>query len=118
MSVTLLPLHIVEEGEVLIVTVGSEFTVTVLVAVFVQPIAFVPVTVYVVFAVGLTVMAAVVCPPGDHIYVDAPDAVSVALAPIHIVDDGLAAIETVGVETVIKRVAVFVQPSALVPVTV
>ena len=65
-SVALLPLHIVEEGETLMLTVGRELTVTVLVAAFVQPSAFVPVTVYEVVVVGLIEIAAVVCPPGAH----------------------------------------------------
>jgi hypothetical protein len=54
----------VAEGLTLTVTVGKEI-VTNCMAVLVQPIALVPVTVYVVFAVGLTAMLAVVC-PDDH----------------------------------------------------
>ena len=44
MSVVLLPLHIVAEVGVIFI-VGAEFTVTVTVAVFVQPFPSVPVTV-------------------------------------------------------------------------
>lgn len=44
------------------VTVGNGFTVTVAVVLAVQPAARVTVTVYVVVATGLTVMAAVVAP--------------------------------------------------------
>ena len=44
------------------VTVGNALTVIVLVAVFVQPAAFVPVTVYVVVAVG-TKLIPLVTPP-------------------------------------------------------
>ena len=66
LRVALLPLQIVEEGETLMLTVGRKLTVTVLVAAFVHPSAFVPVTVYEVVVVGFIEMAAVVCPPGDH----------------------------------------------------
>lgn len=41
-----------------------------------------------------------------------------ALEPLHIVADGLTLIATVGDETVIGNVVVFVQPLAFVPVTV
>ena len=51
-SVELLPLQI-ETGGTLII--GCEFTVTITEVVFVQPFAFVPFTVYVVVAIGLTV---------------------------------------------------------------
>jgi hypothetical protein len=50
----------VDEG--LIETVGALFTVTVAEAVPEPPLPFVPVTVYVAVAVGLTVMLAVVSP--------------------------------------------------------
>jgi hypothetical protein len=50
--------------------------------------------------------------------VEAPNAVSVAVGPLHIVDEGLTLIATVSVDIVIKPVAVLVQPLALVPVTV
>jgi hypothetical protein len=58
----LLPLQIVvEAGEM--VMVGREVTVTVAMALTLQP-AVVPTTVYAVVVVGDTVMAAVVAPPG------------------------------------------------------
>ena len=60
--VTLFPVHIVADGFAVIIGDGGILTVTVLVAAFVQPMAFVPVTVYVTVAVGLSVMLAVVCP--------------------------------------------------------
>ncbi len=53
-----LPVQIVPFPE--IETEGTEFTVTILVAVFVQPLAKAPTTVYVVFVVGLTLILAVV----------------------------------------------------------
>ena len=59
-SVLVCPLHIVVG---LTVMVGLGFTVTVTVGVLVQPLAFVPVTVYVVLTVGLTVIIAPVDPP-------------------------------------------------------
>jgi hypothetical protein len=51
-SVILLPLQIVVDGETEIVGVGTGFTVTVLVAVATHPADVVPVNVYVVLAVG------------------------------------------------------------------
>jgi hypothetical protein len=63
-------------------------------------------------------MLAVVC-PDDHRYVEVPDAISVALDPLHMVDNGVALMLVVGnAFTVIPWVAVDVQPLALVPVTV
>ena len=61
------PLQIVA-GEALAVMVADEFTVTVTEAVLVQPKAELPVTVYVVVTIGLTV-----ADPLLHVYVDAPD---------------------------------------------
>ena len=55
------PTHI-EEGEAVAVTLGKVPTDTVTVAVPEHPLAFVPVTEYVVVDVGLTVMLAVVWP--------------------------------------------------------
>ena len=98
-------------------TVGSAFTVTVRLAVFWQPVAAVPVTVYVPLL--LTVIAAVVCPPGLHRYVFAPLAVSVTLPPAQNVVGPPGVILTVGSAfTVTVRLAVFWQPVAAVPVTV
>jgi len=55
------PLHIAD-GLAIAVTDGNEFTVTLTVAVPVHPAALVPVTVYVVVALGVTVMLAVLPP--------------------------------------------------------
>ena len=74
------PLHIEVE---LAVTLGTVFTVTVEVDVFVQPL-LVPVTVYMVVDVGLTVSAAVDAPVFQEQLV-APLAVTVADCPLHIV---------------------------------
>jgi hypothetical protein len=61
--VTLLPVQmLVLEAEM--VTVGEGFTVMVRVAVFVHPLAEVPVTVYVVVVVGETVTVVPVSEPG------------------------------------------------------
>jgi hypothetical protein len=69
-----------------IVTVMDEFTVTVTVAVAVQPAALVPVTVYVVVTVGdaFTVGPEVALRPvaGDQLYVFAPLAVRFTLPPV------------------------------------
>ena len=80
------PLHIVtfEPG----VMVGVAFTLTVFVAVFTQPLAFVPVTVYVTVVVGDAVTLAPVVADnavlGAQEYVTPPDAVIVVELPEHI----------------------------------
>jgi hypothetical protein len=64
-------------------------------------------------------MLAVVCPPGDQLYVGAPDALRVTLLPLHIVEERLVVMVTVGLAfTVTIAVWVLVHPMALVPVTV
>jgi hypothetical protein len=93
-----------------------------LVAWSVQPLASVPVTVYVVVAVGLavTVTPVVADSPvaGDHTYVVAPVAVIVFDEPIHIEPVGLTVVVTVGrLLTVMVRVASSLQP-LVVPVAV
>jgi hypothetical protein len=97
-SVVLLPVHI-EGAEGLIVTTGKGLTVTVTVAVLVQPAALVPVTVYVVVAVGdaVTVVPVVELKPveGVQLYVEAPLAVRFVLCPVHIAT-GLGVMVTVG----------------------
>jgi len=91
-------------------------TSTVTVAVFVQPAALVPVTVYIVVELGVTVILAPFVPLLQE-YVLAPLALNVELPPIQIVL-GEAFAETFGTEfTVIVIDAEFVHPSALVPVT-
>ena len=98
-------------------TTGKEFTVTVSVAVVVQPGPVEPVTVYVVVAVGFTVTEVPDKLPGIHVYVAAPEPVSVVLLPIQI--DGLAALAVTvgGAPTITVTVAVPEQPF-VVPVTV
>jgi hypothetical protein len=105
-------------NDALLLTVGRGLTVIVLVAIFVQPVALVPVTVYVVVAVGDTVTDDPDKLPGFQVYVAAPFAVSVVVPPEQIVlNDALLLTEGRGL-TVIVLVAIFVQPVALVPVTV
>ena len=83
----------------------------------VQPSFVVPVTVYVVVELGVTVLLAPLPNPPDQLYVFAPLAVNTEVVPLHIAD-GLADAVTVGIElTVTVTVAVFVQPAVLVPVT-
>ena len=88
---------------------------------FVHPL-IVPVTVYVVVIVGVAVTVAPVVAlnavAGLQVYVVAPLAVSPVEDPLQI--DGAAGVTvTVGpAETVTTTVEVFVQPCALVPVTV
>ena len=77
------PLQI-EEGEPEAVTVGREFTVTDTVCVFVHPNEDVPVTVYVVFAVGETTTDEPDIDPGIQLYVAAPPLFKVAEDPVQI----------------------------------
>lgn len=116
MSVVASPIQIVPALAVAD-TVGAAFTATVTVAVLLQPGPFVPVTVYVVVADGLTVTDEPLNDPGIHVYVAVPFAVSVALPPVQM----LVLDETVTVgcaPTVTAMVCVPVQPFAAVPVTV
>jgi hypothetical protein len=98
------------------VTVGNTLTVIVFVAVFIQPFASVPVTVYVAVDVGMKLVA--FRTPPDHTYVDAPTPVSVALVPEQTAAALLVAVTVGNALTVIVFVAVFIQPFASVPVTV
>jgi hypothetical protein len=79
------PEHTVGGVAVTEISDGTSFTVSADVAVPVQPLAAVPVTVYVVFDVGLaiTVLPVVVFNPvaGDQLYVEAPLAITVDPAP-------------------------------------
>lgn len=97
-------------------------TVMVLVAVLVQPLAFRPVTVYVLEAVVLqvTVVAVVEFNPvaGLQVYDVPPAAVIVVELPLHIVAEPAVVVIVGKAFTVIVRVAVPVQPVALIPVTV
>ena len=92
-NVVLVPEHTVE-AEALAVMVGDGLTVIVTVAVFVQPLLLVPVNVYVVIPVGLTLILAVVAPVLQP-YELAPTPVKVVLVPEQIVDAEALAV-TVG----------------------
>ena len=97
--------------------VGMGLTITSIVAVLLQPAPDDPVTVYVVVVDGLTLIL-VPEAPVLQLYVVAPFPVKVELLPKQILL-GVAVILTVGTEeTVTVTEAVFVQPAALVPVTV
>jgi ribosomal protein L21E len=105
-----------DEALGLAVTIGNRFTVIVFVAVFVQPAALVPVTVYVAVAVGIKLTPLVI--PPLQVYVDAPTPFNITDEPAQ-TDDAVELAVTVGNKlTVIVVVVVFVQPAALVPVTV
>ena len=136
-SVALAPVQIVpslgvlpEVSATVIIGVGSALTVIVEEEVAVHPSAFVIVTVYVVFKIGETVIAAVVWDGvvlQEYVSVIAPPlAVSVALSPVQIVPSSavfpeVSATVIIGVGsglTVIVWVEVAVHPSALVTVTV
>ena len=115
----LAPVHIDTLPDVL--TVGSALTVTVSDAVFVQPFAAVPVTVYVVVTVGVAVtgVPVVALKPvaGPHTYVAAPPALSEVELPMQLLT--LPEVVTVGSGlTVTVTLPVLVQPPASVPVTV
>ncbi len=116
-SVVLAPLQMLGEFTL---TVGIGKIVTVAVAVFKHPFTAVPVIVYVVVVVGFAVTLApvVALSPvlGDQVYVFAPLAVSVALAPLQILGE-LTVIVGNG-RTVTVVVVVFKQPLAAVPVIV
>ena len=81
--------------EAVAVTVGVVLTVTNCVDVLVQPLAAVPVTVYVVVDVGETVTGEPDNDPGIHVYVEAPLPVNVVELPLQIVALEAAAV-TVG----------------------
>ena len=99
-------------------TLGVLFTVINRVAVFTQPFALVPVTVYVVVVTGDTFIVVPVKPPGCQIYDTAPVPVIDVVEPEQIVEF-VTVVPTVGNElTVITRVAVAVHPCELVAVTV
>ena len=103
--------------EVVTETVGVGFTVIVRVAVPVQPLAAVPVTVYVVVEAGDTVTGEPVSEPGIQLYVDAPPPVSVVEPPEQIVVVPEVAVTVGFAFTVITIVCVPV-PLALVAVCV
>jgi len=76
------PEHI-DDGEAVTLIVGEEPTVTVTVAVFEHPTPLDPVTVYVVVALGVTVMLAVLSPV-LQLYVLAPLPFKTIEFPVHI----------------------------------
>jgi hypothetical protein len=80
-------------------------------------LAAVPVTVYVVVAVGDTVTVAPVSDPGIQRYVEAPVALIAVVPPVQIEGDTAVAATVGEAFTVIKRVDVAEQPP-VVPVTV
>jgi len=111
------PLHIAA-GLADALTVGNRFTVTLTAAVPEHPAVLVPVTVYVVVELGVTVLLAPLPKVCDQLYVFAPLAVNTELAPLHIAA-GLADAVTDGNGfTVTLTVAVPVHPAVFVPVTV
>ena len=96
--------------------VGTGLTVITRLAVEVQPLALVTVTVYVVVVVGFTGIVAVVAPV-FHKYVPPPAAVILPLKPLQSVEIPLILAVGVGL-TATPLLAVAVQPLALVTVTV
>jgi len=111
-----LPPAQIAEGDAEMVTVAPAFIETVAVAVAVQLLLSVPVIVYVVEAIGLTVT---IVPklPLLQAYVFAPLAVKDVLTPGQ-TDEVAGLTETVGFGfTVTDVTAVFLQPLASVPVT-
>jgi len=109
------PAH-TEVGDAVAVIFGSGFTVSVTVAIPVQPVVLVPVTLYVVVLVGVAVNDEPL-PPGLQLYVLAPLAEIVELCPMQMAA-GVAVAVTVGSGlTVTVTVAIPEQPNAVVPVT-
>jgi hypothetical protein len=116
-STEVAPLHIAA-GLADALTDGNGFTVTLTVAVPVHPAVLVPVTVYVVVALGVTVLLAPLPNPPDQLYVFAPLAVITEVCPLHIAD-GLADAVTDGNGFTVTLIdVVLLQPLAKVPVTV
>jgi hypothetical protein len=91
------------------VAIGKALTAIPLLAVAVQPLALVTVTVYVAFAVGLTVMAAVVSPV-FHKYVPPPAAVNVVLPPLQIIAVPVMLAVGLGLTVIVTGVTGPVQP--------
>ena len=93
-------------------------TVKLTVPVDVQPKALLPVTVYTVVTLGVTVTFVPVEAPGIHVYVVPPDAVNVAELPTQIEVGLLTAVIVGDGLTLIVMVLVEVQLEAFAPVTV
>lgn len=105
-------------GELEAVTVGVVLTVTVTVCEFVQPVALVPLTVYIVVPTGgVTTTVEPTIDPGFHVYEAAPLALRVDENPEHITEGEATGIN-VGVLTIKVTVADPVQLPPLDPVTV
>jgi hypothetical protein len=111
------PTQIAEFAE-LAVTVGNGLTVTPTVAVFTQPLAFVPVTVYVVLVVGDTVTDEPDKLPGVQTYVLAPPPVNAVEPPIQIALFAEAAVTVGNGLMVNKNVVGELVPQVLPAVTV
>jgi hypothetical protein len=101
--------------ELSMATLGIGFTVIVRDAVAEQLKLFVPVTVYVVELAGVTVIAAVVCPPFQA-YELPPLAVSVTLDPAQIELLALVIVMAGTGSKLITKLSVAEQPAAFVPV--
>jgi hypothetical protein len=105
-------------GKALIVTIGSEFTVTVAVCEPAHPEAFVPETVNTEVAIGLTTSVAALFPLGNQVNVVKPVAVKVELPPIQIAEGDALMLTTGGGKTSTVTKAELVHDVALVPITV
>lgn len=107
-----------EAEEALAVTVGFGLTVKEIVLVFTHPLAFVPLTVYNVVVLGVTLTLLPEIEPGIHVYVTAPVDERVEELPEQILV-GLALAIIVGLGIIfIVIVLLEVQPNVFEPVTV
>jgi hypothetical protein len=104
-------------GDADALTVGDAFTVTMNVTESMQT-PFAPISVYVVVPPGVTTVLVVFAPPGDHVKFDAPDAVSVVVAPAHIVVSLAETASVGGASTTTFTVVESMQPLPSVPATV
>jgi hypothetical protein len=107
-------------AELLTVIVAVLPTLTITIAVALQPEEVTPVTVYVVVTDGTAVTEAPVeelkLILGAHVYVDAPLAVNLLPLPLQIICGDAVAV-TFGVATITVSLIVVLQPSEVVPVT-
>lgn len=114
--VAVLPAQIVVDAAPT-VNVGIGLTVSDTVCEFVHPLIELPVTVYIVVAVGVTTVAVPVNAPGFQVYDVAPLPVKVADAPAHIAV-GLDIAVKVGIEFTVTETVVVFEHAPLFPVTV